>query len=174
MSDFILQNVPGSGGGGGVSSVTGDGTIVNNSASTGAVTLTLANTPTGTGGVVLKNSPALTGSPTAPTQATGDNSTLIATDAFVTTAINNASYRVVSQTTTYTAAPFDDVWCTGTFTVTTPPAVLGTRFKVANRSTGVVTVAASSGTIVGNASMQLGTQFSSVEIVSDGTNWTVE
>lgn len=46
-------------GGGGVSSLTGDGTIFNNSASTGAVTLTLANTPTGTGSVVLATSPTL-------------------------------------------------------------------------------------------------------------------
>lgn len=42
-----------------VSSVTGDGTIFNNSGSTGAVTLSLTNTATGTGGVVLKTSPTL-------------------------------------------------------------------------------------------------------------------
>jgi hypothetical protein len=35
-------------------------------------------------------SPALTGTPTAPTQSAGDNTTAIATDAFVTTAVNNA------------------------------------------------------------------------------------
>jgi hypothetical protein len=35
-------------------------------------------------------SPAFTGSPTAPTQAAGDNTTKIATDAFVTTAVANA------------------------------------------------------------------------------------
>ena len=35
-------------------------------------------------------SPALTGNPTAPTQTAGDNSTKIATDAFVTTAVANA------------------------------------------------------------------------------------
>ena len=35
-------------------------------------------------------SPALTGSPTAPTQAAGDNTTKVATDAFVTTAVTNA------------------------------------------------------------------------------------
>jgi hypothetical protein len=44
-----------------------------------------------TGGVGLRNpSPALTGVPTAPTGAVGDNTTQIATDAFVTTAIANA------------------------------------------------------------------------------------
>lgn len=50
-----------------------------------------AATTSGTGStVVLSASPALTGTPTAPTQTTGDNSTAIATDAFVTTAIANA------------------------------------------------------------------------------------
>lgn len=48
-------------------------------------------TVTGTGpAVVLQNSPGLLGTPTAPTQTTGDNTTAIATDAFVTTAVNNA------------------------------------------------------------------------------------
>lgn len=51
--------VTASGSGGGVSSFTGDGTVVNNVASTGAVTLSLANTPTGTGGIVLANTPTL-------------------------------------------------------------------------------------------------------------------
>lgn len=37
----------------------------------------------GTGNVALVGSPAFTGSPTAPTQATNDNTTKIATDAFV-------------------------------------------------------------------------------------------
>ena len=38
-------------------------------------------------------SPALTGSPTAPTQTTGDNSTKVATDAFVTTAVGTETTR---------------------------------------------------------------------------------
>lgn len=49
------------GSGGGVSSLTGDGTIFSNSASTGAVTLTLAHTATGSGGVVLATSPTISG-----------------------------------------------------------------------------------------------------------------
>jgi hypothetical protein len=40
-------------------------------------------TKTGTGNVVLSASPALTGSPTAPTQSAGDNSTKVATTAYV-------------------------------------------------------------------------------------------
>ena len=39
-------------------------------------------------GLATINSPSFTGSPTAPTGATGDNSTLIATNAFVQTAVN--------------------------------------------------------------------------------------
>jgi hypothetical protein len=45
---------------------------------------------TGTGLAVLADSPALTTSPTAPTQSTTDNSTKLATTAFVTTAVSNA------------------------------------------------------------------------------------
>jgi hypothetical protein len=44
-------------------------------------------TSTGTGNVVLSASPALTGTPTAPTATTGDNTTQIATTAFVTAAV---------------------------------------------------------------------------------------
>jgi hypothetical protein len=40
-------------------------------------------TKTGTGSAVLSNSPALTGNPTATTQAAGDNSTRLATTAYV-------------------------------------------------------------------------------------------
>jgi hypothetical protein len=45
-------------------------------------------TSTGTGSVVLSASPALTGAPTAPTQTAGDNSTKIATTAYVKTAVD--------------------------------------------------------------------------------------
>lgn len=45
---------------------------------------------TGTAFAVFSNSPALTGAPTAPTQTAGDNTTDVATDAFVTTAVANA------------------------------------------------------------------------------------
>lgn len=48
-------------------------------------------TQTGTGTVfVASASPTFTGTPAAPTQTTGDNTTALATDAFVTTAIANA------------------------------------------------------------------------------------
>jgi hypothetical protein len=44
---------------------------------------------TGTGSVVFSASPTLTGSPLAPTQTAGDNSTKIATTAYVATAVTN-------------------------------------------------------------------------------------
>ena len=55
---------------------------------TGIVVLTLPDV-TGVGGAPLA-SPALTGSPTAPTPAVGNNSTLLATTAFVTAAVTAA------------------------------------------------------------------------------------
>jgi hypothetical protein len=48
-----------------------------------------ATTATGTGSVVLAASPTLTGNPIAPTQATGNSSTRIATTAFVNNEIAN-------------------------------------------------------------------------------------
>jgi hypothetical protein len=45
---------------------------------------------TGSGALVFASSPALAGNPTAPTQSVSDDSTKIATTAFVTTAINAA------------------------------------------------------------------------------------
>lgn len=46
-------------------------------------------TSTGSGSVVLSTSPALTGTPTAPTAASGTNTTQIATTAFVASAIGD-------------------------------------------------------------------------------------
>lgn len=71
------------------------GTVTTNANLTGPITssgnATSIASQTGTGSTfAMSVSPALTGSPTAPTQTTGDNSTKIATDAFVTTAIANA------------------------------------------------------------------------------------
>lgn len=46
---------------------------------------------TGTGSLVFANSPALAGNPTAPTQSTSDNSTKLATTAFVKSAVTAIS-----------------------------------------------------------------------------------
>jgi hypothetical protein len=70
-------------------------TVTTNANLTGVITssgnATSTGAQTGTGNTfVMSVSPALTSTPTAPTQTAGDNSTAIATDAFVTTAIANA------------------------------------------------------------------------------------
>jgi hypothetical protein len=56
-------------------------------------------TSTGTGNVVLSASPTLTGSPIAPTQTAGDNSTKIATTAYVATAVTNATGALGTMST---------------------------------------------------------------------------
>ena len=63
---------------------------------------------TGTGTFVLAVSPALTGSPTAPTQSAGDNSTKLATTAYVATAADAATLGLSPKT--------DCVAATGSFT----------------------------------------------------------
>jgi hypothetical protein len=63
---------------------------------------------TGTGAFVLAVSPALTGSPTAPTQTAGDNSTKVATTAYVATAADAAALGLSPKT--------DCVAATGSFT----------------------------------------------------------
>jgi len=97
----------------------------------------------------------------------------LATKNYVDSQITS-KYTVVSKTTTYTAVSYDDVWCNGTFTVTSPSPATNVRFKVANEGTGAITVSFASGTFKGNSSMILGTQYSSVELSSDGTNWQAE
>ena len=52
--------------------------------------VTLTNAVTGTGNMVLSASPALTGTPTAPTAASGTNTTQVATTAFANSAFQGA------------------------------------------------------------------------------------
>lgn len=76
---------------------------------TGAVTLTVplavtsggtgVTSSTGTGSLVLSASPALTGSPTAPTQSANDNSTKIATTAYVNVARSPLGQTITSNAT---------------------------------------------------------------------------
>lgn len=74
-----------------VGDLTGDVTTSSTTATTLAkIQGTTVTGTTGTGKAVLDASPALSGNPTATTQTSGDNSTKVATTAFVTTAINNA------------------------------------------------------------------------------------
>lgn len=103
---------------------------------TGAVTLVLADV-TGVGGAPLA-SPGLTGSPTAPTPTVGDNSTKLATTAFVTSAVANVNIGVasfnsrtgvvtltLSDVTSAGGAPLASPALTGT--PTAPTAVAGTN-----------------------------------------------
>lgn len=73
---------------------TSSGTVTSvglNSTSTISITGTASPiTTSGTYSVSIPSSVALAGSPTTTTQTAGDNTTKIATDAFVTTAVNNA------------------------------------------------------------------------------------
>lgn len=52
---------------------------------------------TGTGAAVFANSPALAGNPTAPTQSANNNSTRIATTAYVDTAVASVTIAEISQ-----------------------------------------------------------------------------
>jgi hypothetical protein len=91
----------------------------------------LANGVTGAGAVVLASalspfaplaSPALSGTPTAPTQAGGDNSTKIATTAFVTAAVGAIS-QTAGTSGLLSARPAANV-STGVFYYATDQAVL--------------------------------------------------
>jgi hypothetical protein len=53
----------------------------------GRVTAATASTTTGSGDIVLSNSPTFTGTPIAPTASTGNNTTQLATTAFVQSAV---------------------------------------------------------------------------------------
>lgn len=65
------------------------------------------STATGTGSVVLSASPALTGTPTAPTQSTGDDTTRLATTAFVNATVNK---RIIAGTTAPGSPSVGDLW----------------------------------------------------------------
>lgn len=81
---------------------------------------------------------------------------------------------VAAKTSAYTMVAADDViLASGTFTVTLPAASSKKRLTVKNTGTGTITVAPASGTIDGAANRTLTTQYSSVDVVADGTNWFV-
>lgn len=90
----LLLNYGASGSGGGVTSISGDGTVINNSSSTGAVTLNLANAPAST---VLGNN---TASSAAPAYIYGDVGINIstATSGTINLTANSASTQVLMAT----------------------------------------------------------------------------
>ena len=127
-------------------------------------------------------SPALTGTPTAPTAAGGTNTTQLATTAFVQTAVSGVS----GGGWTYSAITADPApavtsyhySCTGTFTITLPAAAAGNQgdeIRIKNMGSGTVTVGRTSGNIDGAAAdYTLDTQYSSITLISNGSNgWEV-
>uniref|UniRef100_A0AAU6W263 Putative tail fiber protein gp53-like C-terminal domain-containing protein n=1 Tax=Pseudomonas phage Touem01 TaxID=3138548 RepID=A0AAU6W263_9VIRU len=127
-------------------------------------------------GLAPINSPDLTGTPTAPTQAAGDNTTKIATDAFVQTAVSGVSTVNVAgaATTTLTQAQWGvaTIILVGALTANKAvvfPAQIG-RWQVVNATTGNFTItlktAAGTGVTV--------TRSTSTNIWFDGTNITLQ
>ena len=85
------------------------------------------------------------------------------------------SVAYVAKTANYTATSSDSVInCTsGTFTVTLPTAVgiTGRKYTIKNSGTGVITIGTtSSQTIDGVTTQTLGTQYMSMDVVSNGAN----
>lgn len=119
-------------------------------------------------------SPALTGNPTAPTQALRNNSTRLATTAFVLA--NGLLNGALRKTAAYAVAAADygklvDA-TTGTWALTMNPATLGANFvfAVRNSGSGVVTLTPSTGTIDGAATLALNAGESCL-VFCDGTNF---
>ena len=80
----------------------------------------------------------------------------------------------VSVTGTYTVADAPVVYCSGTFTVTLPPAAsaAGRVYHVVNTGTGVITVDGNaSETINGQTTLTLATQYDAAALHSNGTGW---
>jgi hypothetical protein len=148
----------------------------------------LTNGTTGTGAVVLAASPALTGAPTAPTPPFSDNSTKIATTAFVETAISSVPFgRHVISATTYTTLPSDignalDVQTASPTTITLANGVSSISFIAAVKADFTTTTALSlpalAGIVTGDllvVSSQINS-ITNVETISDnlggGQTWT--
>ena len=88
--------------------------------------------------------------------------------------------RVISSVSTNTAAAAvsgtDYVYlCSGTMTLTLPTAVSNTgRYTVKRTGSGVITIATTSAqTIDGSASASINVQYTSLDLISDGSNWSV-
>lgn len=152
---------------------------------------------TGTDKLVLSASPALTGTPTAPTAATGTNTTQIATTAFVQQ--EKLSYSGQFQSVTDNSASVNTgvtfvlytntVDPSGTTTITLPAASSNTGrvITIANRGVENILLAATSGNVyyikgyVGSSTSQItqtlnridanGTTYGYATLVSDGTDW---
>jgi hypothetical protein len=127
-------------------------------------------------GFALLASPTFTGTPTAPTAAAGDNTTKLATTAFVQTTVNGTVAVDIAgaATTTLTQAQYGPAVLRLTGAVTANKAVvfpnISGHWQVINASTGAFTVtlktAAGTGVVI--------TAGMSSNIYCDGTNITLQ
>lgn len=145
----------------------------------------LGNTSgTNTGDQLTFKTIAVSGQSDVVADTTTDTLTLVAgsnvtitTDATTDSiTINAGSSTVTKISNTYTAQSSDDVIdCTsGTFNLTLPTAVgiNGKKYTIKNSGTGIITIdTTSSQTIDGSLTLKLGTQYNSITVCSDGSNW---
>lgn len=129
-----------------------------------------------------KASPALTGTPTAPTPAFGDNSTKIATTAFVQAAMTQSGdvLPIVTKSAAYTALPTDYTILVdasgGAVTITLPATpVIGQSYNVKkiDASGNGVTVSGNGKTIDGAATLSIPGQWQSYYIQYNGASWSI-
>ena len=146
--------------GGGVSSFTGDATVLSNSGSTGAVTATLANAAVGT---VLGNATSSAAAPTYHTLTAVNGQTAT----YTATATDFAAYKTITV-------------ASGTFTITlvinTSQPAAGQYIDIINYGSGTVTVARNGQNLNGGtASLTLpaatATNPTSTRVISDGANY---
>ena len=127
----------------------------------------------------FSGTPSLPTGTTATTQSVGDSSTKLATTAFVANTVAAYAVAYVAKTGAYNIATTDYVVeCTsGTFTVTLPTAagVAGKQYTINNSGTGVITIATTSSQLI-NANLSgtlLLSQWNSLSVTSNGTNWII-
>lgn len=89
-------------------------------------------------------------------------------------AVQAITVPAITTAQTLTTAQYC-VLCNGTFTVTLPLATgnTGRAFEIKNVGTGTITIAGNGGTIDGAANYVMNTQYQSVIVRCDGTNWFI-
>lgn len=80
---------------------------------------------------------------------------------------------VTTKTGNYTAVNRDIILCNGTFTITMPSPSANDIVDIKNIGTGTVTIGGGGNTVDGDATIYLYSQYESVSLVSDGTNWFI-
>lgn len=129
----------------------------------------------------LYASPALTGSPTAPNQAQFDNSTKLATTEFVQQAIGNRQSAIpLTDSATISIAKAGSLInfhgpAGKTIALPSAVGVGGASFVIVNGGGSPVTLTSAGGifSIGTNSTSQILGPSTSVEVISDGTNWDV-